>query len=149
MVGMTTETATKGTPTTRIVVGDDGSLNARRAVEFATHEAARRGVPLQIVSAFHVPAGAGPVPVPIDKLEEGAQQIARSAEAYARELEPDVTVKAAVAFGASGPELVRAAEGASLLVVGTRGHGDVASLILGSVSTYVLHHVHCTVTVVR
>jgi nucleotide-binding universal stress UspA family protein len=133
----------------RVVVGDDGSPCARQAVAFAAHEAARRGALLEIVSSFHLPSAAGALVVPVDPFREAAEEIVRSAEAYANDLESEINIKGETTFSAAGPALVDAAEGATLLVVGTRGHGDLASLVLGSVSTYVLHHADCTVTVVR
>jgi nucleotide-binding universal stress UspA family protein len=43
----------------------------------------------------------------------------------------------------------KASEGAEPLVVGSRGHGALADMLLGSVSTYCVHHAHCPVTVIR
>jgi nucleotide-binding universal stress UspA family protein len=146
---MTTDTVTQKTTEQRVVVGDDGSPCARRAVAFAAHDAARRGALLEIVTAYRAPDVAAPVVVDVDRIKEGAEQVAQAAEAYAHEVEPGLAIKATVAFGASGSELVHAAMDASLLVVGTRGRGGVTSLLLGSVSMYVVHHAHCPVAVVR
>ncbi len=146
---MTTDSVTQETTEQRVVVGDDGSPCARRAVEFAAHDAMRRGALLEIVTTYRVPDFAGPAVVEVDRIEEGAEQVAQAAEAYAHEVEPGLAVKVTVAFGAAGPELVHAAVGASLLVVGSRGRGGVTSLLLGSVSMYVVHHAHCPVVVVR
>ena len=51
--------------------------------------------------------------------------------------------------GYPGQILVEASEGADLLVVGSRGHAGFADALLGSVSTYCVHHAHCPVTVIR
>jgi nucleotide-binding universal stress UspA family protein len=50
---------------------------------------------------------------------------------------------------APGPALARLSKGATALVVGTRGHSEVAGIFLGSVSQYVLHHAPCNTIVVR
>jgi nucleotide-binding universal stress UspA family protein len=64
-------------------------------------------------------------------------------------IEPPVTVRATVAEGHPADVLVRAARGADLLVVGSRGHGGFAGSLLGSVSQYCVHHAACPVLVVR
>ena len=50
--------------------------------------------------------------------------------------------------GLPAEELLAAAEGADLLVVGARGAGEYKRLLLGSVSTHVIHHAHCPVVVI-
>ena len=60
----------------------------------------------------------------------------------------DLTIDVEVLEGEPGPLLVSAAREASLLVVGTRGHGALARLLLGSVSTYCAQHATCTVVIV-
>jgi len=63
--------------------------------------------------------------------------------------EPDVPVRPLVAEGAAADVLLHEAKGADLLVVGSRGHGGLASALLGSVSMYCVLHAHCPVLVLR
>ena len=133
----------------RIVVGVDGSACATRAVEYAVEEAARSGALLHVVSAYQeMPAQAGMV-VPLSLFQESAEAIVAEALRQAEELEPSVVVKGEAVLDAPGQALARLSEGASALVVGTRGHNELTGLLLGSVSEYVLHHATCTTVVVR
>jgi nucleotide-binding universal stress UspA family protein len=134
----------------RIVVGVDGSRCADRAVEFAAHEAARWGALLHVVSAYEVSPNAGWVVVPLEPFEENAVASVRTALSRIHELEPGVVTKGEHIHGFAGNVLVEVSQGASLLIVGSRGRGEVASLVLGSVSEHCLHHVEsCPVTIVR
>ena len=78
-----------------------------------------------------------------DVLEEAQQTVAAN---Y-----PDLVVKTHVVEGPAARALVRTAAdvGASLLVVGARGHGEVTGLLIGSVSENVATHAKCPVVVVR
>ena len=62
---------------------------------------------------------------------------------------PGVPVTGEVAEGHPADVLVRTATGADLLVVGSRGHGGFAGMLLGSVSSHAVHHAVCPVLVVR
>jgi len=64
-------------------------------------------------------------------------------------VDPDVQVCPRVVEGQAGQVLVAAAEGADLLVVGSRGHGGLAEALLGSVGQYCVHHAPCPVVIMR
>jgi nucleotide-binding universal stress UspA family protein len=132
----------------RIVVGVDGSECAKRAVDFAAHEASRWGALLHVVSAYEIPPDAGWMVVPMQPFVEAALASVDSAVARAHELEPTLVTKGESTHGSAGNVLVAASQGASLLVVGSRGRGEVRSLVLGSVSEHCVHHASCPVTIV-
>jgi nucleotide-binding universal stress UspA family protein len=151
---MTLDTATGNTTTRagdgelRIVVGVDGSECADRALEYAAHEAAQWGALLHVVSTYEMPPNAGWVVVPQEPLEEAAMGIVDSALARVHEFEPSVVAKGDHVHGSAGHVLAETSRGASLLVVGSRGRGEMASLVLGSVSEHCVHHASCPVTIV-
>ncbi len=133
----------------RIVVGIDGSTCATRAVAFAAKEAFRWAAILHVVSVYmEMPTGVGLV-VPVGLYRESAEAIVADALRQAEELEPTVVVKGETVLDTPGRALTRISEGATALVVGTRGHHELTGLLLGSVSEYVLHHATCTTIVVR
>jgi nucleotide-binding universal stress UspA family protein len=132
-----------------IVVGVDGSACATRALDFAAKQAARYDLSLLVVSAYHeIPAAGGQV-VLGGLLHESAKAVVSDAIRRAEELEPTIVVKGETVLDVPGPALARLGKGATALVVGTRGHSEVAGIFLGSVSQYVLHHAPCNTIVVR
>ena len=145
---MTTET-TKASNERRVVVGVDGSPCATRALEFAAHEAARCGALLHVASVFHELPVSGGIVLPMGVSDESANAIVSIALRRAEDLEPSLVTKGEAFLGGPGPGLVAVSEGATALVVGTRGHSQVAGLFVGSVSEYVFHHATCTTIVVR
>ncbi len=145
---MTTDEITQSTER-RIVVGVDGSPCAIRALEFAAHEAARCGALLHVVSVYHELPAAGCVVYPMGLIETSANAIVSIALRRAEELEPTLVAKGEAMLAGPGPGLAQISEGATALVVGTRGHNQVAGFFVGSVSEYVLHHATCTTIVVR
>jgi nucleotide-binding universal stress UspA family protein len=136
------------TPERLIVVGVDGSACATRALEFAAGQAARYDLPLLVVSAYHEMPAEGFV-VQGGLIHASAQAVVSDAVHRAEEFEPTVVVKGETVLDAPGPALARLSKGATALVVGTRGHSEVAGIFLGSVSQYVLHHAPCNTIVVR
>jgi len=135
----------------RIVVGVDGSAGAAHALRWAARQARYDGATLEAVTAWQYPAFFGWAPVGADSADFGsiAEKTLHEAlnEVFGAQW-PD-WVQARVAEGYPAQVLVDASEGADLLVVGSRGHAGFADALLGSVSTYCVHHAHCPVTVIR
>jgi nucleotide-binding universal stress UspA family protein len=133
-----------------IVVGVDGSPGAERALEWAMDEAHRREMTLLLVHGVEVgvatasPYGSGMV---LEQLEESGQQVLNEAMAAVRA--NGLEAAAQIEVGSSAHALIEASRGAAMLVVGNRGHGGFAGLLLGSVSAACVHHAHCPVVVIR
>jgi nucleotide-binding universal stress UspA family protein len=139
-----------------IVVGVDGSECARAALEFAAREAALRKARLRIVCAWEIPPAVyagGFAPAldqpTLDGFRDGAETVAREAVAAANELQTAIECEGKAVQGQPAEVLLQEARDADLIVVGNRGHGGFASLLLGSVSHQVVQHAPCPVTVVR
>jgi nucleotide-binding universal stress UspA family protein len=138
----------------RIVVGVDGSAIADAALRWAVDEARLRGARLDVVHAVWtypamatLPAGMAPPHDFEAQMVAGAEEELR--EVLARVGVDGVEVDARVVRGAAAPVLVEAAEGADLLVVGSRGRGGFAGLLLGSVSQRVAQLAPCPVVIVH
>jgi nucleotide-binding universal stress UspA family protein len=135
-----------------VVVGVDGSDQAETALRFAAEEAALRKARLHVVCAWEVPIDStmsvGLVPGLIQGLLDEAEDIVKSATGRVEELQPSVKCESRVVEGRAGTVLLEEAQGAVLLVVGSRGRGELAGMLLGSVSSHLVHHSPCPVTVV-
>lgn len=136
-----------------IIVGIDGSSHSHLALEWAMREAVARRVPLTVITVEQVAASGwhGLVVFPADEhfLVEARKAALDLIEKVTQELDesaPPVTVQAI--FGLPAERLIEASQDADLLVVGSRGTGGFARLMLGSVSSQVAHHAHCPVVVV-
>jgi nucleotide-binding universal stress UspA family protein len=131
----------------RIVVGVDGSENANRALEWAVDEAKYRAATLHLIHSWKFPP-AMPLPdggiAPAD-IEGVANAILGEAKAL---IPADVSVETEVANEFAARALIRASEGADLVVVGARGMGGFKGLLLGSVSQQVAHHARCPIVIV-
>lgn len=138
----------------RIVVAVDGSEGAEHALRWALAEAELRGVELEVVSVWEVPyawaegwnaAWAEDEAVLAERTaQETADFVDRVLDGKPRP--PWVQVTALE--GAPALCLLRHAEHAGLLVAGTRGRGGFSRLLLGSVSSALVHHAVCPVVVV-
>jgi nucleotide-binding universal stress UspA family protein len=134
----------------RIVVGIDGSEPASRALSWAAEYGQLTGAPLLAVSAWTVPASYGYDLVARDwDVEGAAREVATRQVSEVSECFPGLEIDLAVEFGHPSQVLVDASRGARLLVVGNRGHGGFADMLLGSVSTHCVHAALCPVLVVR
>jgi len=138
-----------------IIVGIDGSANSETALEWAVQEAAIRQVPLRVITIFRQAVshwGAGPVTYPQDnavamRAREAAQDATDKALAHAGDARPNsVTVEAV--SGIPAEELVNASKDADMIVMGSRGAGGFARLLLGSVGSQVVHHAHCPIVII-
>lgn len=138
-----------------IVVGIDGSDGSKHALAWAAEEARLRRVSLTLIEAWQVPVGAygglgwsGIGAEMFEDLRKGAeQQLDEICTEFSAQLE-GLTVERKVVESAAAPALVEAADGADLLVVGTRGRGGFAGLLLGSVSQQCAHHSPCPVVII-
>jgi nucleotide-binding universal stress UspA family protein len=133
-----------------IVVGYDGSGPAEHAVDWAAAEAARRGVPLTVASAFDVTGLVGdtdtpPLPSEVGELAE----VARQGALRARRGAPGLDVREVARPDGAAAMLVELSCWAELVVVGKRGHSEVAGALLGSVAVAVTAHAQCPVAVVQ
>jgi len=138
----------------RIVVGVDGSPSSSAALAWAVRQAALTGAAVEAVSAWHAPAMSGAAPFGPGVLNDWDYgEWAASALAHAIEQTVDpagpVRVSATVREGNAAQVLLEAANGAELLVVGSRGHGGLAEALLGSVGQACVHHAPCPVVIVR
>ncbi len=139
-----------------IVVGVDGSDAARVAVYWAAHDAAMRNTPLTLVHVVNpILATWQPVPMPAE-FEQWQKEQARiyidDAVRIVQENSSDdraVTVNTEVLFSATVPTLVDLSKEAEMIVVGCRGSGALSRVLLGSVSTGLVHHAHCPVAVIH
>jgi nucleotide-binding universal stress UspA family protein len=146
----------------KIVVGIDGSPGGLKALHWALAEARIRKCPLLIVHAWSLPLiDALPDPWAIglqplgssedvlhDHVEIAARQVLDDAVDKARAVEPDLEIIGELAEDRPAAALLSAARDAGLLVVGSRGRGGFAGLLLGSVSAQCVHHAPCPVVVV-
>jgi nucleotide-binding universal stress UspA family protein len=136
-----------------IVVGVDGSPNSRKSLEKAVEEAAAHHKPLTVLTVhqavrdvYGAPSQYADDAALTEKAREAAQAETDEVLAAASAQPESVTVTAV--HGLPAEELVKASEGADLLVVGRRGTGGFARLAAGSVSNQVMHHAHCPILIV-
>lgn len=139
-----------------IVVGVDASEHSERALEWAMREGAARQEPVTVIAVHDVatnPWTGNPLVDLGDRSDE--EKIRRAVDERVSRIAGQLGgaspagVQVEVVSGVASQVLIDASQNASLLVVGSRGTGGFSRLLLGSVSSQVVHHAACPVTVVR
>jgi nucleotide-binding universal stress UspA family protein len=139
-----------------IIVGVDGSDSSQGALQWAYDEAAHHGASLTVVAAFNPPALPMTPPYGSMPPEGYESQPRRDAldllDKLTSPLEaksPPVDLRTSVEEGNPAKVLIERSKEAELLVVGSRGHGGFAGMLLGSVSHHLVAHAECAVVVIR
>lgn len=133
-----------------IVVGVDGSPQSRQALRWAVQMARLLGAPMTVVTAWEFPTTYGyATPVPDWNPEDDMRQVQDQAIAGVFGDDPPQDLGRVLQSGGAAHVLLEASEGALMLVVGSRGHGGFAGLLLGSVSSVVAEHAACPVLIVH
>ncbi|HSE80230.1 MAG TPA: universal stress protein [Gaiellaceae bacterium] len=146
----------------KIVVGADGSQGGLKALEWALEEARLRRASLHVVYAWMLPllealpepwvVGSRPIGPSEEEvhehLERAAGKVLDAAVDAARSAGSGVEIVGELVEARAASALIEAARDADLLVVGSRGRGGFAGLLLGSVSAQCVHHAPCPVVVV-
>lgn len=138
-----------------VLVGDDGSAPALRALDYAVEEAARRGAALHVLRAWNIPTAVRPADAPfgvtpsILELQEAtaAQTLERARRAAAEH--PELRIEAHTVFARGDCALIEAAAGADVLVVGSRGLSRLGNFLIGSTASACIRQAPAPVIVVR
>jgi nucleotide-binding universal stress UspA family protein len=139
-----------------IIVGVDGSESSQAALQFAYDEAAHHGASLTAVMTWHPPTL--PQSPPYGSLTEKDYESQPKLEALGvldglvaklDKRTPEVDLRTSIEEGSPAKVLIERSKGADLMVVGSRGHGGFAGMLLGSVSQHLVAHADCPVVVVR
>jgi nucleotide-binding universal stress UspA family protein len=140
------------TTTLPILVAYDGSTDARKGLHWAAEESVRTGVPVHVMAVDEVLpptwGGVGGMVV----AAEGYGRDSAVLLSHAEKILADAGVASVTTERRSGhvvDELLRAAESASTLVVGSKGHGTFSEALVGSMSQHLARHASCPVVVVR
>jgi nucleotide-binding universal stress UspA family protein len=138
-----------------VVVGVDGSPASDAAVSWAAREAAMRNIPLTLVHMFKAFVPTFPqVPTPsrVAVWQEDDSEVLEQAVKIAEDAVPrdrKISIASEVKCSPPVPTLVDLSEEAEMIVVGCNGHGAVARVLLGSVSSGVVRSAKCPVAVIR
>lgn len=137
----------------RIVVGVDGSEASLDALRWALHEARLRAARVVVAYVWLFPSlvlrGGATPPRGYEELRQSAREVLDQAVNAVGTAAEGVDVARVVVEGAPAEELAALADGAEMLVLGSRGLGGFAGLLLGSVSQQCAHHARCPVVIVR
>lgn len=148
------------TETSPSVVAVDGSATSLKALDLAAQWASESNSLLRIISVWRSPTGEGVGALMAEEASEGvrdgskgaknaAHQIVSDAKERVLEVYPGLLVESLVGSGRPSEVIVEASRGAALIVMGARGRGSLATLLLGSVSREVVEGADCAVYIVR
>jgi nucleotide-binding universal stress UspA family protein len=146
-----TMTAGPETGEGRIVVGVDGSRDSEQALRWSARVAANLGARITVVTAWEFPASygwAGLAPSDWSPAQDMDRAVADTVAAVFGD-QPPAGLTVEVRQGGAAKVLLDASADAVMLIVGSRGHGGFAGLLIGSVSASVAEHASCPVLVVH
>jgi nucleotide-binding universal stress UspA family protein len=133
-----------------IVVGVDGSPTSVAALEWAARQAEFTGCSLDVVATWEWPSGFGYSAIPSDyEPDQDLEKVLEPILSDLKKKHPDVVVIEKIIEGHPAPVLVDESRGASLLVVGSRGLGAFAGMLIGSTSKHCVTNAQCPVVVIR
>jgi nucleotide-binding universal stress UspA family protein len=139
-----------------IVVGVDGSAASDAAICWAAHEAVMRNVPLHLVHMFKTFVPTFPqIPMPsgvAEWQEDDGRKVLEQAVKIAADAMPTrhkISITSEVKCSPPVPTLVDLSKEAEMIVVGSNGRGAAGRVLLGSVSSGVVHGAKCPVAVIR
>lgn len=132
-----------------VLVGIDGSPASERATAIAFDEASRRRVDLRAVHAWSDAEILDLGGLDWPALQVESEQVLAERLAGWQERYPDVAVQRLVVCDRPAHELINQSKSAQLVVLGSRGRGGIARMLLGSVSNAVVHSVHTPTIVAR
>jgi nucleotide-binding universal stress UspA family protein len=142
--------------TKTVVVAYDGSRGAKAAASWALDEAVREQAAVEFLYVLEWPtyaAAASLAPAPYrwsdTDAERRAESLLEEARAAAEVSHPELELRTTALHGGAAAALCDRSRTASMLVLGSRGHGGWSALVIGSVSLAVTTHAHCPVVVVR
>jgi nucleotide-binding universal stress UspA family protein len=140
----------------QIVVGVDGSDSSRAALAWAYDEATHHSASITVISTWHPPSmpmtppyGSIPPEGYVSQPKREALDLLEKLIADLEERNPPVDVRTVIEEGNPAHVLIERSKDADLMVVGSRGHGGFAGMLLGSVSQHLVAHSDCPVVVVR
>ena len=134
-----------------IAVGIDGSPPSKKALRWAARQAELTGATLRVVTTWMVPTTLGWTPQFPDDFDPAADAATVQREEVAQVLgpEPGIPIEFTVVGGNPAATMIEMSNDVDLVVLGNRGHGGFAGLLIGSVSENVVTHAHCPVVVIR
>ena len=144
-------TDVKNTTENKVVVGVDGSKSSLVALEWAAKYAEALHLKVRAVSAYHYPVDYGyayTLPADVDFAADAKTELMATVEELKKK-HPTVEFEAEIVNAPPAQALIDDSKSAALLVIGSRGHGGFAGMLLGSVSSHCISHAHCPVVVLR